>query len=55
MIQIGQQVQQTFGGPIMTVLDLEPELIENVITQWTDELGNVLTGKFMGTQLQIIH
>ncbi|WP_169516022.1 hypothetical protein [Flavobacterium tegetincola] len=55
MIQIGQQVQQTFGGPVKTVLDLEPELIENGITQWTDEFGTVSTGKFMDTQFQNIH
>ncbi|KRB59004.1 hypothetical protein [Flavobacterium sp. Root186] len=42
----GQDVKQEFGGPIMKVIGFEPELIENVITQWEDEEGTVITGKF---------
>ena len=51
MFKKGQKVKQEFGGPIMVVVGLEPELIENVLTQWEDEAGNMLTGKFMGSQL----
>ena len=54
MLDKGQKVQQEFGGPIMVVIGYEPELIENVITEWEDDLGNVLTGKFMEAQLQSI-
>lgn len=51
----GQKVQQEFGGPIMVVIGFEPELIENVITEWQDDLGNVLTGKFMEDQLETVN
>lgn len=47
----GQEVKQQFGGPIMKVIDFEPELIENIITQWEDEQGTIITGKFMDTVL----
>ena len=47
----GQHVKQEFGGPIMTVIDFEPELIENIITQWEDEEGTIITGKFMDSVL----
>lgn len=47
----GQDVQQEFGGPVMKVIGFEPELIENVITQWEDEQGTVITGKFMDSVL----
>lgn len=50
----GHKVQQEFGGPIMLVTGFEPDLIENVITEWEDELGNKLTGKFMEIQLKVI-
>lgn len=49
----GQNVKQEFGGPIMTVIGFEPELIENIITQWEDEQGTILTGKFMDSVLVI--
>ncbi|MEO7975604.1 hypothetical protein [Flavobacterium sp.] len=42
----GQNVRQEFGGPIMKVVGFEPELIENVITQWEDDMGTIITGKF---------
>ncbi len=48
---IGDIVHQEFGSQAMTVIAFEPELVENVITQWEDELGNVITGKFMDAQL----
>lgn len=47
----GQIVRQEFGGPIMKVIGFEPELIENIITQWEDELGTVITGKFADSVL----
>ena len=47
----GQDVKQEFGGPIMKVIGFEPELIENIITQWEDEEGTIITGKFMGSVL----
>lgn len=47
----GQEVRQEFGGPVMKVMGFEPELIENVITQWEDEEGTIITGKFMESVL----
>lgn len=55
MIKIGQEVQQEFGAQVMRVVGFEPELIENVITQWEDEQGNCITGKFMESQLQPVN
>ncbi|WP_169516028.1 hypothetical protein [Flavobacterium tegetincola] len=54
MLQKGNKVQQEFGGPVMKVIGFEPELIENVLTEWEDDLGNVITGKFMEDQLQVV-
>jgi hypothetical protein len=51
MFKKGQNVQQEFGNQIMKVIGFEPDLIENVITQWEDEEGNIVTGKFMESQL----
>nr|WP_294932879.1 hypothetical protein [uncultured Flavobacterium sp.] len=51
----GQDVQQEFGGPVMKVIGFEPELIENVITQWEDEEGTIITGKFMESVLVPAH
>jgi len=48
---IGDEVHQEFGSQAMTVIAFEPELVENVVTQWEDELGNIITGKFMDAQL----
>lgn len=47
----GQEVKQEFGGPVMKVIGFEPELIENTITQWEDEEGTIITGKFMDSVL----
>lgn len=47
----GQDVRQEFGGPVMKVIGFEPELIENVITQWEDDEGTIITGKFMESVL----
>ncbi|MBE0391882.1 MULTISPECIES: hypothetical protein [unclassified Flavobacterium] len=51
MFKIGQNVRQEFGVQIMVIIGFEPELIENVITQWIDNLGTVITGKFSESQL----
>lgn len=51
MFKKGQKVQQEFGNQVMEVIGFEPELIENVITQWEDEEGTIVTGKFMESQL----
>ncbi|MBO9584854.1 MAG: hypothetical protein J7574_11905 [Flavobacterium sp.] len=51
----GQHVKQEFGGPIMKIIGFEPELIENVITQWEDEEGTIITGKFMDSVLIHAH
>lgn len=51
MFTKGQKVLQEFGNQIMTVIGFEPDLIENIITQWEDEEGNIVTGKFMESQL----
>lgn len=51
MFTRGQKVQQEFGSQIMEVIDFEPDFIENVITQWEDIEGNIVTGKFMESQL----
>lgn len=54
MLKVGQYVRQDFGGPLMTVIGFEPEFIEDVITEWQDENGNVCTGKFMHSQLEVV-
>ena len=51
MFSKGQNVRQEFGNQIMKVIDFQPELIENVITQWEDELGTIFTGKFTESDL----
>ncbi|MFD1605343.1 hypothetical protein ACFSJW_01980 [Flavobacterium artemisiae] len=53
MFKKGQRVQQEFGNQVMEVIGFEPELIENVITQWEDEEGTIVTGKFMESQLSL--
>jgi len=52
MLKKGQKVVQEFGTQPMEIVGFEPDLIENVITQWEDDQGNVLTGKFMESQLK---
>lgn len=54
MLVIGHKVKQEFGTQVMEVIGFEPEYIENVITQWEDEAGNLVTAKFMESQLEII-
>lgn len=51
MFHEGQNVQQEFGNQIMKIIGFEPDLIENVITQWEDEEGTIVTAKFMQSQL----
>lgn len=51
ILKKGQEVRQEFGGPVMKIIGFEPDLIENVITQWEDEKGTVVTAKFMDSLL----
>ncbi|MCD0467292.1 hypothetical protein [Flavobacterium sp. ENC] len=51
MFKKGQYVQQEFGNQVMKIIGFEPEFIENIITQWEDEEGTIVTGKFMESQL----
>lgn len=52
MLKIVQRVKQEFGNQVMEVIGFEPEFVENVITQWEDETGTVITAKFMEAQLE---
>lgn len=54
MFKLGQIVQQEEGETVMQVIDLEKEDGKNVITQWQDELGNTLIGKFAEEDLTVI-
>ena len=54
MLKKGQKVQQQFGSQIMEVIGFEPELIENVITQWQDDQGAVITAKFIESELHSV-
>ncbi|RZJ31989.1 MAG: hypothetical protein EOO48_00365 [Flavobacterium sp.] len=54
MLKKGQKVQQEFGSQIMEIVGFEPELVENVITQWEDETGSVITAKFIESELQVV-
>ncbi|MEZ7505999.1 hypothetical protein [Flavobacterium sp. Arc2] len=51
MFKVGQNVRQEFGFQIMEIIDFELGLVENVIMQWEDDLGNRLIGKFSESQL----
>ncbi|ABQ06156.1 MULTISPECIES: hypothetical protein [Flavobacterium] len=52
MFKKGEKVQQEFGAQVMKVIGFEPDLIENVVTEWEDEEGTIVKGKFMESQLQ---
>ncbi|MES2573784.1 MAG: hypothetical protein V4572_02470 [Bacteroidota bacterium] len=51
--KIGDIVEQEFNTKLMKVVGFEPELVENVITEWIDETGNSILGKFMESELKI--
>jgi len=51
MFKTGENVQQEFGNQVMRVIGYEPELIENIVTQWQDGQGTIVKGKFMESQL----
>jgi len=53
MLKIGQKVHKGFGTQVMEVIGFEPDLIENVLTQWEDADGNVFTAKFMEAELEL--
>ena len=52
MVKKGQLVIQEFGTQVMEVIGFEPDFVENVITQWEDPEGNIVTAKFMESQLK---
>lgn len=52
--KIGDMVEQEFNMQIMKVVGFEPELVENVITQWEDEMGNTIVGKFIESELKMV-
>lgn len=52
MFKKGEKVQQEFGAQVMKIIGFEPDLIENVVTEWEDEEGTIVKGKFMESQLQ---
>ena len=54
MFKKGQIVKQAFGAQEMRVVDFDDDLIENVVTEWEDGEGNVVTAKFMEDQLQLV-
>lgn len=53
-LQIGDIVEQEFNQQLMKVIGFQPELVENVITQWEDEMGNIIVGKFIASELKIV-
>lgn len=53
-LEIGDTVEQEFNLKIMKVIGFEPELVENVITEWEDEAGNITVGKFIGSELKLV-
>lgn len=52
-MQVGQKVRQEFGVVVMEIVDFEPDLVENVIVRWEDPEGNIITGKFAESQLEL--
>ena len=53
-MKVGDKVKSEFAAQEMTVIGFEPEFVENVITQYEDEIGNLITAKFAETELQIV-
>lgn len=51
MLKINDIVMRELGGQQMKIIALDPELVENVITEWEDEAGNIFTGKFIEAEL----
>jgi len=52
--KIGDTVEQEFNLKIMKVIGFEPELVENVITEWEDEMGTIIVGKFIESELTLV-
>lgn len=52
--KIGDIVEQEFNLKLMKVIGFEPELVENVITEWEDEMGNITIGKFIESELNLV-
>jgi len=55
MFKIGQKVKRKLSLQVMEVIELEPQFIENVITQWEDKDGTIQTGKFIEDSLELVH
>lgn len=54
MFTKGQIVKQEFGTQKMKIVDFDNDLVENVVTEWEDDQGNIITAKFMEDQLQLV-
>ena len=51
-MKVGDKVKSEFAAQEMTVIGFEPEFVENVITQYEDETGNLITAKFAEIELK---
>jgi hypothetical protein len=51
MFKIGQKVKRKLSLQVMEVIELEPQFIENEITQWEHKDGSIKTGKFIENSL----
>jgi hypothetical protein len=54
MFKIGQKVKRKLSLQVMEVIDLQPQFVENVITQWEDANGSIKTGKFIEHSLELV-
>ncbi len=54
MYKKGQKVKLELSTQIMEVIGFEPDFIENILTQWEDEEGNIIKGKFMESELKAV-
>lgn len=54
LLRVGQKVKQEYNTQIMEIIGFDPEFIENVITKWEDDLGNIYIGRFMQDELKVI-
>lgn len=55
MFEIGQKVKRKLNPQVMMVINLEPQFVENVITQWKDADGSIKTGKFIESSLELVN
>ncbi|WP_432221929.1 hypothetical protein ACRASX_15770 [Flavobacterium sp. TMP13] len=52
MFKKGQKVKLKLTHQIMEVIGFEPEFIENILTEWEDDEGTIIKGKFMDAELE---